>query len=116
MDYLGLPSPDQLLRRADAEFEAPQTEVEQTLGNIFSEVLGIERISRHDNFFHIGGHSLLAAQIAARVRQTLGVALDLRVFLETPIVEGLVRQVEALLGVKDAVLDAQEKEREEIEI
>ena len=116
VDYLALPSPDQLLRPAEKEFESPQTEAERTLAKIFSEVLGLERIGRHDNFFNLGGHSLLAAQVAARVRETLNVVLDLRAFLETPTVEGLGRQVEALIGSTNVRQDTQEKEREEIDI
>jgi hypothetical protein len=116
VDYLRLPPLEQLLRSADEKYEAPRTEVEQTLGRIFSEVLGLERIGRHDNFFHIGGHSLLAAQVAVRVRETLSVPLDVRAFLKTPTIEGLALQVEALLGVTNVVLDTQASEREEIEL
>ncbi len=115
VDYLGLPPPDQLLRVAEVEFDAPQTDLEQTLAKIISEVLDVERIGRHENFFHIGGHSLLAAQVTARVRDALCVSLDLRTFLETPTVEGLGRQVEVLLGTKLAQVTP-DKEREEIEI
>ncbi|MGE5820444.1 MAG: amino acid adenylation domain-containing protein, partial [Deltaproteobacteria bacterium] len=116
VDYLVLPSLDQLLRPAEKEFEPPQTEAERTLAKIFSEVLGLEPIGRHDNFFHLGGHSLLAAQVAARVRETLNAAVDLRAFLETPTVEGLGRQVEALLGNTNVRQDTEEKEREEIDL
>ena len=63
--------PDQLLGRVENDFEPPQTEVEQTLAKIFSEVLGLDRVGRHDNFFHLGGHSLIAAQVAARVQRDL---------------------------------------------
>jgi amino acid adenylation domain-containing protein len=116
VDYLKLPPVEQLLRLPDEKHEAPRTEVEQTLGKIFSEVLGLERIGRQENFFHIGGHSLLAAQVAARVRDALSVALDLRAFLKTPTIAGLAIQVEALLGMTKAVRDTQASEREEIEL
>jgi amino acid adenylation domain-containing protein len=116
VDYLKLPSVEQLLRLPDEKHEAPRTEVEQTLGKIFSEVLGLERIGRQESFFHIGGHSLLAAQVAARVRDTLSVALDLRAFLKTPTIAGLAIQVEALLGMTKAARDTQASEREEIEL
>ena len=115
VDYLALAAPDQLLGRVENDFEPPQTEVEQTLAKIFSEVLGLDRVGRHDNFFHIGGHSLIAAQVAARVRETLKVALDLRAFLKTPTIEGLALRVEALLDATNVVRD-QEGQREEIEL
>jgi amino acid adenylation domain-containing protein len=116
VDYLNLPSPDKLVVASEAEFELPETPVEQTLAQMFSEVLGVERICRRDNFFHLGGHSLLAAQVAARVAQTLNVALDLRSFLEAPTVEGLGRQVEMLLRANDSTKPTQHGQREEFEI
>jgi acyl carrier protein len=98
------------------EFETPQTPVEQTLAKMFMAVLGIERIGRQENFFHLGGHSLLAAQVVTRLKESLNVALDLRTFLETPTVEGLARQVEALQIAVETTQGARDIEREEIEI
>ncbi|WEF35134.1 non-ribosomal peptide synthetase [Pseudoduganella chitinolytica] len=50
-------------------FEAPVGEVEQTLASIWSELLGIERIGRHDHFFELGGHSLLAIRLLEQLRR-----------------------------------------------
>ena len=60
------------------EYEEPRGEVEEALAEIWSELLGIERIGRKDNFFELGGHSLLAVRVIARLRQRLGLELDLR--------------------------------------
>jgi acyl carrier protein len=79
-------------------------------------VLGIERIGRQENFFHLGGHSLLAVQVVTRLKERLNVALDLRMFLETPTVDGLARRVEALQAIVQTTQGARDIEREEVEI
>ncbi len=48
-----------------------------TLAQIWSEVLGLQRIGRRDNFFDLGGHSLIAVRVASRVHQRLGVGVEL---------------------------------------
>nr|WP_290447367.1 non-ribosomal peptide synthetase [Pseudomonas sp. 21LCFQ010] len=58
-------------------YQAPQGELETALAQIWGELLGVERVSRHDRFFELGGHSLLAMRLAAQVRQRLGVELSL---------------------------------------
>ena len=87
--------------------------MEQRLKTIFTQVLGLEGIGRRDNFFHLGGHSLLAAQALARVRESLGIDLELRSFWEAPTVAALGSRIEALRGSADA---AQSADREEIEL
>ncbi|MGH7833647.1 MAG: amino acid adenylation domain-containing protein [Candidatus Binatia bacterium] len=115
-DYHALSSVDQLMSRSNASPVERCTDAERALSHIVAEVLGLDRVDLHDNFFHIGGHSLLAAQVAARVRETFGVALELSAFFETPTVASLARQIEALLQAAKPARDALEKEREEIEL
>src|SRR5262249_47761594 len=50
-------------------YEAPVGEIENTLAQIWSEVLQIEQVGRHDNFFELGGHSLLAMSLIERTRR-----------------------------------------------
>src|SRR5574338_1473845 len=57
------------------EYEAPQTAVEELLARIWAEVLGIERVGLHDNFFEIGGDSILGIQVISRANQ-VGVRLS----------------------------------------
>ena len=65
VDRKALPHPE---ITAVAVYTAPRTETEKTLCAIFSEVLGIERVGIHDNFFEAGGDSILALQVVARAR------------------------------------------------
>jgi amino acid adenylation domain-containing protein len=65
-------------------FVEPQTESEKVLAKIWREEVGVERVSAHDNFFDIGGHSLLAVQVIARVLKETNVQLTPRdIFLNT---------------------------------
>nr|WP_246763574.1 non-ribosomal peptide synthetase [Rhizobium sp. 007] len=73
LDRKGLPAPadDAYARRS---YEAPQGGIETALAGIWAELLGLERVGRHDHFFELGGHSLLAVQLMERLRRlSLGV-------------------------------------------
>jgi acyl carrier protein len=116
VDYEALPSGELSLTVQTASFVAPRNDFEAKLCELFSQVLGIERVGVNDNFFRLGDHSLLATQVATRVKETFGVALELRSFLETPTVASLASQVELLSQTREVANDAQSKEREEIEL
>jgi acyl carrier protein len=104
LDRRALPVPDDTAY-AKQGYEAPIGETEIALAAIWSEVLGIERVGRHDNFFDLGGHSLLAARVVARVRDELGIELPLRTLFATPTVEALekaiVEELMALILAED---------------
>lgn len=70
-------------------FVAPSTPTEVTIAAIWSEALGVRSISIHDNFFEIGGQSLIAAQIAEAVEQKIQVKIPLAAFLQAPTVQAL---------------------------
>ena len=55
-----------------------RAELEQFLATVWQDVLSVERVGLYDNFFDLGGNSLLAAQVAARVEKKIGVRLELR--------------------------------------
>ncbi len=63
---------------------APETPTEQALAAIWSELLGLERISRHDSFFDLGGHSLLITRVRSRLQASLGVDLPLPELFAAP--------------------------------
>jgi hypothetical protein len=69
-DRRALPAPEDTAFGQRA-YDVPRGEVESALAQIWSELLGVERVGRNDNFFELGGHSLLAAQISSRLRQRL---------------------------------------------
>lgn len=84
-----LPAPDGARPELEQAFVAPRNEVEQTLANIWAEVLMLDQIGINDNFFDLGGHSLLATQVISRVQVAFNVELPLRAIFENPTVAGL---------------------------
>ncbi len=73
-------------------------EIEQALAALWRELLGVEEVVRHDNFFQLGGHSLLGIQVLAGIQRTLGVELSLRDLLTAPT---LGQQVEAVVVARE---------------
>ncbi|MFJ8431292.1 SDR family NAD(P)-dependent oxidoreductase [Kitasatospora sp. NPDC094019] len=67
-------------------FVAPATEREEAVAALWREVLGVEEVGVHDDFFALGGHSLAAVQINTRIRSRFGTELDLRDFFQSPTV------------------------------
>lgn len=81
--------------RALAGSEASSSdELETHAARIWKEVLGADKIMLTDNFFEVGGHSLLAIQVLARVKEWLGIEVPLRVMFETPTLADFVRAIE----------------------
>ena len=73
----------------------PRTEDERAIAEAWRAVLGVEAPSVHDNFFQLGGHSLLVTQVAARLAASAGVDLPLMAFFEHPTIAGLAGAMEA---------------------
>ena len=89
-----LPAPDQTRPELKGAFVAPHTLVKKILADIWAEVLGLEHIGVHDNFFNLGGHSLSATQILSRLRDSFQVDLPPRILLDRPTIEQLAEAVE----------------------
>jgi acyl transferase domain-containing protein/acyl carrier protein len=100
-------------------YVAPGNELEQTITNIWQQLLGIEQVGIHDNFFELGGHSLLATQLISRIRETLQVELPLNSLFEESSVAGLAERIERVRSIVQqihAVPDDMAHNREEIEL
>ena len=76
VDRKALPAPDPSALQTRA-YEAPQTPTEEALASIWQELLGVERVGRNDNFFDLGGHSLLLVQLAARLKDQFDMDMEL---------------------------------------
>ncbi|HKB68260.1 MAG TPA: amino acid adenylation domain-containing protein [Pyrinomonadaceae bacterium] len=93
LDRRALPIPDQVRQDRRSEFTAPRSAIEQTLANIWQEMLAVEQVGVHDNFFELGGHSLLAVRLFAVIEKKFGKRLPLATLFQAP----TVAQVAALL-------------------
>jgi acyl carrier protein len=86
LDRKSLPAPGQSRPELEDDFAAPRTPVEETLANIWADVLKLEKVGVHDNFFRLGGHSLSATQVVSRMRNAFAVEVRLRQIFESPTV------------------------------
>src|SRR5690606_8686544 len=102
LDRKALPAPDGDAYAAAAT-APPAGPVEEALARIWSEVLGVERVGRHDSFFDLGGHSLLAVRVISRVRLELGADVPLAELFTSP---GLAAFAERLAAAGQEVLPA----------
>jgi len=117
IDRKALPAPEADLHENENDFEAPVAGMEEAVAGLWSELLGVRRIGRRDNFFEAGGHSLLAMQFVGRVRDRFGVALPLKNLFERPTVAGLAEVIDALSWSATPKTPAESaKVREEIEL
>ncbi|NBR26717.1 MAG: hypothetical protein EBU08_23670, partial [Micrococcales bacterium] len=96
IDRKGLPDPEVEISLAD-QYVAPRDEIEAKLCEIWSEVLGLERVGIHDNFFEIGGHSLLATRVISRIRSEYQIDLPLKEIFSSPTIGTLAEHVRGLV-------------------
>jgi amino acid adenylation domain-containing protein len=92
-----LPTPETVETLRDPEFLAPRSVVEHRLAPLVAGLLGVGRVGVSDNFFLLGGHSLLGTQLIARLRDAFGVDLPLRTIFDHPTVADLAAEIERAL-------------------
>ena len=76
-------------RGARAPYVGPRTALEATVRDLFQDMLGVEQVGIHDNFFDLGGNSLVATQLISRLREVFEVEITLRALFEAPTVAEL---------------------------
>ncbi|QDL10791.1 non-ribosomal peptide synthetase [Brasilonema octagenarum UFV-E1] len=102
VDRQALPAPEQVRSEFTGIFVAPRTPVEVMLAEIWAEVLKVERVSIYDNFFDLGGHSLLITQLLVKVQKIFQVDVSLRSLLERPTVAGIAENIENICSYESS--------------
>jgi amino acid adenylation domain-containing protein len=97
VDRNALPAPDAENTLRDEVFTGPRTPLEERLALMLVSLLNIEAVSVNDNFFLLGGHSLLGTQLIGQIRGAFGVDLALRSLFDAPTIAELAREIERLL-------------------
>lgn len=91
LDRNSLPKPE--LSAIQSKFVPPQTPTQEIIANIWSEVLGIEKVGIHDNFLELGGHSLLASLVISRLREALSIELSIASLFAAPTIATFSEQI-----------------------
>ena len=100
VDRAALPAPDETNTLQDEAFAAPATPTEAQIAATVAALLQVERVGRDENFFLLGGHSMLGAQLIAWIAENFGLELPLRTLFDAPTVRQLAAQVERRLMAK----------------
>ncbi len=111
IDCTALPKPDESNSSREGIYVAPRTPIEQRIAEMLGPLLGLKKVSIEDNFFMLGGHSLLGTQLIARTREAFGVKLSLRSLFESPTIAALAAEVERLLYVRLETMSEEEAEQ-----
>ncbi len=96
-EKLGLTAYDHELSEHKAEFTAPRTALEEVLTKMWIGILGVEKIGIHDNFFQLGGDSILAAQVISQVSERMQVKLSLLGLFDAPTVAETALVIEEIM-------------------
>lgn len=97
IDRTALPEPNYENTLRDEVFTAPRTPIEERLATILRSLLNLNEVSVNDNFFLLGGHSLLGTQLIVKIRGAFGVDLALRTLFDAPTISELSSEIERLI-------------------
>ena len=117
VDRRALPVPDTNRPELEETFVPPRSSTEQILAEIFSQVLEVDRVGIHDDFFELGGNSLLLTQLMTQVLRNFTLDLTVMDLFEAPNVAALATRIEKTQNKQSLFSDMEiKKEREEIEL
>ncbi|WP_430333762.1 non-ribosomal peptide synthase/polyketide synthase [Rhodococcus sp. ACT016] len=94
LDRQALPEPEFETR----EFQAPQTRIEAVVADVYADLLGVAQVGRDDDFFELGGNSLIATRVVARVGEALDTSVPVRTLFEASTVRTLAAWIEQVAG------------------
>ncbi|NUR91978.1 MAG: non-ribosomal peptide synthetase, partial [Nonomuraea sp.] len=107
VDRAALPAP----AGGAGSYVEPRGDAQALVAEVYGEVLGLERVGALDDFFALGGHSLFAVRVVARLRAAVGLEVPIRALFSAPTVEGLAAVVEDLVVAELNEMSDEEAER-----
>jgi len=111
VDRAALPAPHENNTLPDVPTTAPSTPLEKQLAAMVAPLLGLKQVGIDDNFFMLGGHSLLGTQVIVLVAETFGVDIPLRTLFEASTVRQLSAEIERLLIARLEMMSDEEAQR-----
>jgi amino acid adenylation domain-containing protein len=100
IDRVALAEVPEILKGEDRESEPFNTPLQEIVCGVWSQILEIKNVGVEDNFFDLGGHSLMATQIMSRLREIFQIKLPIRLIFEAPTVAGLSEAIETAVRSK----------------
>nr|WP_318781271.1 phosphopantetheine-binding protein [Amazonocrinis nigriterrae] len=109
VDRKALPAPEALGSEVDTTYIAPQTEIEQAIAAIWQQVLQLNQVGLHDNFFDLGGHSLRMAQVHNQLRHVLQQEVSMVELFQYPTVSALAKHLNQKNAAQTIFAHSQER-------
>ncbi|PYS22429.1 MAG: hypothetical protein DMF72_13420 [Acidobacteria bacterium] len=111
IDRAALPEPTIENTLRDDDFVAPRSPLEKKLSDIVCTLLKLEQVSVNDNFFLLGGHSLLGTQLIVKIHRGFGVDVALRALFDAPTIDELSNEIERLIIARIESMSEDEAQR-----
>nr|WP_246276572.1 amino acid adenylation domain-containing protein [Microcoleus asticus] len=108
VDRKALPAPDAINPQLETTYIAPQTEVEQSIATVWQQVLHLEKVGVDDNFFDLGGHSLLMAQAHSKLREAIDRDVSMIEMFKYPTISSLAKYLSEEPEAKSSVGQSRE--------
>ena len=94
IDRRALPAPSR--DELTATYVPPTTPIQESITEMWQQILEIETVGIHDNFFELGGHSLLITQLLTKLKNTFAVMVSLRKLFESPTIAAIAQEIERI--------------------
>jgi acyl carrier protein len=95
LDYRALPAPETLRPELEAAYVAPKTDIERQIAIVWQEILGLQKVGLDDNFFDLGGNSLLLAQVHSKFQELFEKSIPIVEMFGNPTISALTKYLDA---------------------